>query len=164
MSDAVLRGRGHPRLHLRSLIAGFSVCSIRIQKCYASTAANNNTYIFGRLSKRGRTQRLRSILLLAWSVAVITLFVCQTGVEDPLGFGLAYGRSFTRMFDSCEGMQHVSIPEPSQPNLRDTALHWHVRRAFELLTGFATFCGVARARKPGPSQVDCFRDHWQNWP
>lgn len=100
------------------------------------------------------------IMLLAWSLAVVTLFVCQTGVEDRLGSGFAFCRPFTRMPDASGGMQHVSILE-SQSNLRDTALYWQVRRALELFTGLATFCGVARARKPDPSQIHSCRDHWQ---
>lgn len=51
MSDPVLPCKGHPRLLSRSLIAEFGVCFIRIQKCYAPIAANDNTYIFGKLSK-----------------------------------------------------------------------------------------------------------------
>lgn len=66
------------------------------------------------------------------------------------------------MFGPPEHVQHVHTLEPSSANPHHTALYRQVRWAFELLTGLATFCGVAGAQMPCPSRVQSFREDWQS--
>jgi hypothetical protein len=53
--------------------------------------------LFQAVEGRMDQEAVVQIMLLAWLLAVVTLFVRHAGVDDPLDFDFAYQSPFTRM-------------------------------------------------------------------
>lgn len=107
----------------------------------------------------GRTDQeaVVQIMLLAWLLAVVTLFVRHAGVDDPLDFDFAYQSPFTRMLHLLERIQPVEILEPSRVNRCFTALYRRVEQAFRLLSDLFTYCHTV---DDDPPRLESFRSSW----
>lgn len=73
--------------------------------------------LFQAVEGRMDQEAVVQIMLLAWLLAVVTLFVRHAGVDDPLDFDFAYQSPFPKMLRLPERIQPVEILEPSRVNL-----------------------------------------------
>ncbi|KAI9874713.1 MAG: hypothetical protein M1830_009379 [Pleopsidium flavum] len=138
MTHRWLQARAHPRLLLKPLIAKF-----------------------GAIEGRTDQEAVIQIALLAWLLAVVTLSVRQTGVEDPLDLNYAYCDPFTKTYNVPERCEPVRILEPSRKHIPYLLLYQRVRSAFRQLSNLAALYGLPGAPIADRSLLWGFRQGWE---
>lgn len=100
-------------------------------------------------------------MMVAWLLAVVTLFIRQNGIEDPLDFAYAYRDPFTGTAFLPTNMAPMPVLEPSRKYVTHLWLHRKVRNVFEMLSNLAAICGLAGTTFPHPDQLGMFKMEWE---